>query len=282
MPTFDTPAPVRVVLSLVFGRVRVVASDRADTTVEAFPRDAEDHVDVRTAEQLRIDYADGRLLVHVPETDGNGGAVVVVIAVPAGSSLQGRAMAADFVGVGRLGECRLSTGLGHISLERTGSLRLTASLGDITVDSAAGSVEATAERGDVRLGHVEGRATVSCSSEGDAVLGEVHGVARLHAERGDIRIRRAHAGVEARTSRGDVDLGKVVRGSVVADTTFGNIRIGVAEASGARLVLDSAAGTVYTSLSLLDTDGSADEVVHVHARTVIGDIVVERSACDAE
>lgn len=282
MPTFDTPAPVRVVLSLVFGEVRIVASDRADTTVEASPRDAEDHVDVRTAEQLRINYADGRLLVNVPETDSNGGAVVVVIAVPTGSSLHGRAMAADFVGSGQLGECRLSTGLGHISLERTGSLQLTASLGDITVDSAAGSVEATAERGDVRLGRVEGRATVSSSSEGDAVLGEVHVVARLHAERGDITIRWAHAGVEARTSQGDVDIGKVVRGSVVADTTFGNIRIGVADTSGARLVLDSTAGTVYTSLSLLDTDESVDEVVHVHARTVIGDIMVERSARDAE
>lgn len=282
MPTFDTPAPVRVVLSLVFGEVRIVASDRADTTVEAYPRDAGDHADVRTAEQLRINYAGGRLLVNVPETDGNGGAVIVVIAVPTGSSLHGRAMAADFLGAGQLGECRLSTGLGHISLDRTGGLQLTASLGDITVDTAAGSVEATAERGDVRLGHVEGRATIRSSSEGDAVLGEVRGVARLHAERGDIRIRWAHAGVEARTSQGDVDIGKVVRGSVVADTTFGNIRIGVAETSGARLVLDSTAGTVYTSLSLLDADDSVDEVVQVHARTVIGDIMVERSGRGAE
>ncbi|TDT41335.1 putative adhesin [Streptomyces sp. BK208] len=282
MPTFDTPAPVRVMLSLVFGEVRIIASERADTTIEAYPREAGDQGDVRTARQLRINYADGRLLVNVPETDSNGGAVVVVIAVPTGSSLHGRAMAADFHGVGQLGDCRLSTGLGHISLDRTGSLQLTAALGDITVDSAAGSVEATVERGDVRLGHVEGRATVSSTSEGDAVLGEVHGVARLHAERGDIRIRWAHAGVEARTSQGDVDIGKVVRGSVVADTTFGNIRIGVAETSGTRLVLDSTAGTVYTSLSLLDTDESVDEMVHVHARTVIGDIVVERAGCGAE
>ncbi|SBU97337.1 Putative adhesin [Streptomyces sp. Ncost-T6T-1] len=279
MPTFDTPASVRVVLSLAFGEVRIIATARADTTVEAYPRDAKDQMDVWTAEQLRINYADGRLLVNTPESDSNGGAVVVVITVPTGSSLHGRAMAADFLGVGQLGDCRLSTGLGRISLDRTGSLQLTAALGDITVNSAAGSVEATTERGDVRLGHVEGRATISSTSEGDAVLGEVHGVARLHAEKGDVRIQWAHAGVEARTSQGDVDIGKAVRGSVVADTTFGNIRIGVAEASGARLVLDSTAGTVYTSLSLLNTDESVDEVVHVHARTVIGDIVVERADC---
>ncbi|WP_184503646.1 DUF4097 family beta strand repeat-containing protein [Streptomyces botrytidirepellens] len=281
MPTFDTPAPVRVVLSLVFGQVRIVASDRAETMVEAYPRDSDDQDDVQTAEQLRVDYADGRLLVNVPEPGGSGGAIIVVIAVPTGSSLHGRGMAADFLGVGELGDCQLSTGLGHIRLDRTGSLQLAASLGDITVDRAAGTVEATADRGDVHLGQVEGGATISAKGEGDATVGEVRGVARLHAEKGAIRISRAHADVEARTTQGDIDVGEVVRGSVVTATTSGSIRIGVAETSSARLTLDSTAGTVYTSLSLLEACDHADEVVRVQARTVIGDIVVKRSGVGA-
>ncbi|MEV5873276.1 DUF4097 family beta strand repeat-containing protein [Streptomyces sp. NPDC052101] len=277
MPTFDTPSPVRVVLSLVFGQVRILASDRAQTMVEAYPRDHDDQNDVRTAEQLRIDYADGRLLVDVPEPGGNGGAVIVVIAVPTGSSLRGRGTAADFLGVGELGECRLSTGLGHIRLHHTGSLQLTAALGDITVDRAVGTVEATADCGDVHLGRIEGRATVSAKGEGDVTVGEVSGVASLQAEKGAIRIGRAHADAEARTTDGDIDVGEVVQGSVVAATTFGSIRVGVAATSSAHLSLDSAAGTVYTSLSLLGAHEPADDVVRVQARTVIGDVVVERS-----
>jgi hypothetical protein len=65
------------------------ASDRAGTTVEAYPRDSDDQDDVRTAERLRVDYANGRLLPHTPESDGSGGAVIVVMAVPTGASLRG-------------------------------------------------------------------------------------------------------------------------------------------------------------------------------------------------
>jgi hypothetical protein len=277
MPTFETPAPVQVVLSLVCGQVRVVADDRSVTTVEAYPRDSDDRDDVRTADQLHIDYADGRLHVNTPEPGGSGGAVVVLIAVPTGSSLHGRGMVADFLGTGELGECRLSTGLGHITLHRTGPLQLAAALGDITVDRAAGAVEATADRGDVRLGLVEGGATVSARGEGDVTVDEVRGAARLYAERGAVRLGRGHTDVEARTIHGDIDVGEVRRGSVLAATTFGSVRVGVAETSEARLSLDAAAGTVSTALSLLATRERAEEVVFVQARTVIGDVVVERS-----
>jgi DUF4097 and DUF4098 domain-containing protein YvlB len=189
-------------------------------------------------------------------------------------------MAADFLGAGELGECWLSTGLGHIRLHRTGSLQLGAVLGDITVDRAVGTVEATAGRGDVRLGLIEGGTTISAKGEGDATVEQVRGVARLYAERGTIWISRAHADVEARTIHGDIDVGEVRQGSVIAATTFGSIRVGVAETSGARLSLDSAAGTVSTALSLLAAHEQADEVVFVQARTVLGDVVVERSGAE--
>ncbi|MFI9721770.1 DUF4097 family beta strand repeat-containing protein [Streptomyces sp. NPDC052396] len=276
---FDTPEPVRVVLNLMFGQVRIVASDRAETTVEAYPCDSDDQDDVQTAEQLRIEFTDGRLLVNVPEPGGRGGAVIVMMAVPTGSSLHGRGMAADFLGVGELGECQLSTELGHIKLDRTGSLQLTACLGDITVDRASGSVEAMADHGDVTLGQVEGRATIR-ASDGDASVEKVRGVARMHTGKGAIRIGRAHADVEARTAQGDIDVREVVRGSVVATAMCGSIRVGVAEPSSALLSLDSAAGTVYTSLSLLEAGAQSDEVVCVQARTLIGDVVIERSCVE--
>ncbi|SEF53351.1 Putative adhesin [Actinacidiphila yanglinensis] len=277
MPRFDTPAPVSVVLDLMFGQARIVARDLAETTVEAYPRDSGDRDDVHAAERLHIEYTDGRLTVNVPAPCGNEGAVIVALAVPTGSSLHGRGTAADFLGTGELGTCELRTGLGHITLGRTGSLQLAASLGDISVDHAAGSVEVTAERGHVHLGTVEGRATVRAMSEGDACVDEVLGDARLQTEKGAVRVSRAHADVEARTVQGDIDLEEVARGSVLASSTSGSIRIGVAETSGALLDLDSVAGTVYTSLSLLETWEQADEVVHVEARTVVGDVLVERS-----
>lgn len=280
MPTFDTPAPIHAVLDLTFGQVRIVAGDRAETTVEAYPRDSDDREDLRTAEHLHVDCADGHLFVAVTEPGANGGAVVVVMTVPTGSSVDGRGRAVDFLGMGELGDCRLSTGLGRITLDRAERLQLAAALGDIRVGSAAGSVEATADRGDVHLGHVGGSATVTALSEGDATVDEVHGAARLYTENGAVRIGRAHADVEATAAQGDIDIDGVVRGSVVATSTFGSILVRVAGHSGVRLCLDSAAGTVYRSLSVLAAGEGADEVVWVRARTVIGDIVVERSSGD--
>ncbi|MYV97956.1 DUF4097 family beta strand repeat-containing protein [Streptomyces sp. SID3343] len=264
-------------VTLVSGQVRIVASDRAETMVEAYPSDSDDHQDVQTAAQLRIGFADGRLFVNDPKPGGSCGAVIVVMVVPTGSSLHGRGVAMDFFGVGELGECRLRTDLGRIRLDRTGSLRLATSFGDITVDRAVGTVEATANRGDVHLGCMEGSARVTARGEGDVRVGEVRGVARLRAEKGAVWINRAYADVNARTTQGDIEVGEMVRGSVVATTTFGDIRVGVAETSDARLSLDSAAGTVYTSLSLLTTNERTDEIVCVQARTVVGDIVVQRS-----
>ncbi|MEU9205122.1 DUF4097 family beta strand repeat-containing protein [Streptomyces sp. NPDC048332] len=280
MLTFDTPGPIRAALKLAFGQALILATDRRDTTVGMYPRDPDDPADVRTAEDAHVDFTSGRLLVSVPEpreSSNTAGAVNLVVELPTGSSVQGDAIASDFRGRGTLGECRLATGLGHIRLDRTGAVHLNAALGEITVDHATGGVEATAESGDVRIRRVDGRATVRTTGDGDIDIDNVTGIARAHADTGEIHIGSAHAGVEARTTHGDIHLEEVVRGSVSASTTFGAIDIGIAEGTTAQLDLDCGAGTVYKSLSLMENPPPSEEHVHVHARTVIGDIVIRRS-----
>ncbi|MEW1616136.1 MULTISPECIES: DUF4097 family beta strand repeat-containing protein [unclassified Streptomyces] len=245
-----------------------------------YPRDPDDPADVRMAEEARVDYRSGRLLVSVPEPhkgSGAAGAVTVVVELPTGSSIHGDAVATDFWSKGTLDECRLATGLGHIRLDRTGAAHLSAALGEVTVNHATRSLEVTAESGDVRVHRIDGRATVRTTGDGDITIDHVTGVARVHAETGDIRIGSAHAGVDARTTQGNICLEKVVRGSISADATFGAIDIGIAEGTTAQWDLDCGAGKVYKALSLLESRPPSDEHIHVHARTVIGDIVVHRS-----
>lgn len=40
MQTFDTPAPISALLDVPAGRIRFIAADRTDTTVEVLPADA--------------------------------------------------------------------------------------------------------------------------------------------------------------------------------------------------------------------------------------------------
>jgi hypothetical protein len=60
MPVFDTPKPVTATLDLVLGDARITASDRVDTVVEVRPSDPSADLDVKTAEQTCIEYADGQ------------------------------------------------------------------------------------------------------------------------------------------------------------------------------------------------------------------------------
>ncbi|HKX70475.1 MAG TPA: hypothetical protein VJM75_04570, partial [Acidimicrobiales bacterium] len=118
MPTFHTPEPISVTVELGVGDLRIVASDRTDTMVEVRPSDAAKKADVTAAEQTRVEYAGGRLLIKAPKSwrqftwRGGGESVDVQVELPAGSHLRGETGVAALRCQGRLGECRYKTGVG--------------------------------------------------------------------------------------------------------------------------------------------------------------------------
>lgn len=288
MPVFDTPEPIIVTIDLNVGNVWIAASDRTDTTVDVRPSDHSDPCDVATAEQARIGYTAGELVVSAPKAPGfprGGGAVIINIKLPTASQLHGDALAADFHIRGRVGECRLTTDCGHIQLDETGALHLTSVLGNVTVERAFGDVEAFAECGDVRIRVVDGSVQLN-RTKGDTRIGEVTGNVHVYADSGDLYIGRAHAGVEARASQGAIRIDETVRGPLVLETASGRLELGIAAGTTARLDVSSHVGTVYRSLDLLDvetlTPTKAEEVVHVQAHTIIGDIVVRRASFDLD
>ena len=146
MPTFDTPEPISATIDLAVGYIRLTGSDRGDTVVEVRPSDGSREVDVRAAEQTRVEYASGRLLVRAPKQRGLGvfgraGSIDVAIELPAGSHVQGDAWVAAFHGVGRLGECRVKTSSGDIQLDHTGPLDLVTGAGAVLVERVVGDAQ---------------------------------------------------------------------------------------------------------------------------------------------
>ena len=105
MPVFATPEPIFVTIELNMGDTRIIASDRTDTLVEVSPRDDSKAADVRAAEQTRVEFSDGRLLVKTTQRSfiGRGSPVDVTIELPAGSQVQGDSGMGDFGGEGELG-----------------------------------------------------------------------------------------------------------------------------------------------------------------------------------
>ena len=67
MPTYSTPDPIVAVIEFEAGDVRILASERDDTVVEVRPSDESRDNDVRAAEETRVEYSAGRLLVKGPK-----------------------------------------------------------------------------------------------------------------------------------------------------------------------------------------------------------------------
>ena len=281
MPKFETPEPISVTLELSVGEVRITASDRADTVVEIRPSDAADESDVTAAQQVRVDYADGKLAVTGPKARAfdfsrKTRSVEVAIELPSGSAVSAEMQAGDFRCAGRLGECGFKTSVGNVRLERTGPLRLHTGAGHITAGDIAGDAEISTGTGRVQIGDVEGSAVVK-SSNGDTTIGAVTGDVRVRAANGAISVERAGAGVDAKSSNGSIRVGEVVRGSVVLETANGDLEIGVAEGTAAWLQVNTGFGQVRNLLDEAARPTESDETVEVRGRTSYGDITIRRS-----
>ncbi|WP_328541048.1 DUF4097 family beta strand repeat-containing protein [Streptomyces sp. NBC_00344] len=216
MQKFDTPAPIAAVLDIPAGRIRFIAADRADTTVEVLPADPSKSRDTKTAEQTTVTYDDGVLRIKAPTSNqqllGPSGSLEVTIQLPAGSRVEGTAASAELRGVGRLGDVVFDGAYRQIKIDEAASVRLTAIDGDVEVGRLGGPAEISTARGDIRITEA------------------VRGTVVLRTEAGDISVAAA-AGVSAALDAG-TDYGRVSNslkndGSAVLDiratTSHGDI-----------------------------------------------------------
>jgi hypothetical protein len=281
MPTFDTPEPITVAIDVGPGHVRIAASDRTDTVVEVNPTNPGMDVDVRAAEQCRVDFSHGRLSVVAPNKKklwspwARPGSIDIDIELPVDSRVDAKAWT-EVRADGRLGESSFDTAAGAVHLDETGKLRVRTAAGDVSVGRSAGPADLKTASGKIRIGDVEGPVAAK-TANGDITLGAVSGDVSVNTANGDIAVDRATGSVEAKTAYGSVRIGEVVRGSVSLKTAFGELEVGVREGTAAWLDLESRFGTVRSYLDEADEPGSSEETVEIHGRTGWGDIVIRRA-----
>ena len=282
MHEFETPEPISAVVEIVVGSVLVEAADRVDTVVEVRPSDSSRPADVSAAEQTRVEYADGRLLVKTPRRwtsytpFGDDGSIDVAISLPSGSRVTGKAAVATFRSTGSLGDCRLETSMGDLRVDQAAGVRLTTSAGDISLERAAGDAELSTGSGTVHVGEIDGTAVIK-NSNGDSRVTEVTGELRVKAANGDIAIGSSRASVTAKTANGDIRVGSAGPGSVVAETGLGDVEIAIPEGPAVWLDLDTRFGRLDNALEATGPPGPGEDTVEVRARSASGDITVRRA-----
>ncbi|MEU0964872.1 DUF4097 family beta strand repeat-containing protein [Streptomyces sp. NPDC005917] len=180
MQKFETPAAVTAVLDIPAAHIRLIAADRADTTVEVLPADASRSRDVKAAEQITVVCADGVLRIEAPAARnrllGNSGSVEVTVQLPAGSRVEAKAALAELRGVGRLGDVTFEGAQATVKLDETGNARLTLQAGGISVGRLGGTAEISTQKGDITIAEaVRGAVTLS-TQHGDISVGAARGV----------------------------------------------------------------------------------------------------------
>ncbi|MEV2234511.1 DUF4097 family beta strand repeat-containing protein [Streptomyces phaeochromogenes] len=220
MQKFDTPAAISAVLDIPAGRIRFIAADRADTTVEVLPADTSNSRDVKAAEQTEVAYGDdGVLRIEASPAKnrilGHSGSVEVTVQLPVGSRVEAKTAAAEFRGVGRLGDVAFEVAQGSVKLDETASARLTLLAGDVTVGRLGGDAEISTQKGGIHITEA------------------VRGTVELRTEAGEISVGAAR-GVSA---------------SLDAGTTYGRINNALKNTDGADAALSIRATTAYGDIT---------------------------------
>lgn len=288
MPTFDTPEPVSVVVTLRTGDTRVIASDRAHSVVEIRSSLGGDPDD---GELASVELVNGQLTVTEIARKrrgpwglewrdligaGNSSGLEVTIEVPTGSRLQVDTQYGIVQAEGTLGACRVRSGYGEITLERTGPVELRCRHGEVVVAHVDGHAEIALSSGDVTVHMIDGTANVT-NDHSDVEIVEVTGAVRLCGSHGDLTVGRAHADVRARSAYGSVRVREAVAGVVDLTTTYGELEVGIAAGTAAWLDISSGTGTVHNRLTARPGPEGFDRTVEVHARARDGNVVIRRA-----
>jgi DUF4097 and DUF4098 domain-containing protein YvlB len=282
MPVFHTPEPIAVTIELGVADIHLAATDRADTLVELRPTDPAKPADVAAAEQTRVEYAAGRLLIKSGPRGwrqysfrGGGESVDVRIDLPAGSQVRLEAGIAVLHATGRLGECTAKTGAGEVQLEQADVVQCQTGGGDISIGQTAGAARITTGSGAVRIGRIDGTGLIKASN-GDTWIGEVTGDLQIKAANGSIVVNRTCATVAAKTAKGDIRFDTVTGGAVLAQTAYGQVDIGILDGVAAWLDLNTSFGGVQSDLEAALAPEPGGDAVEIVARTSYGDIAIHR------
>jgi DUF4097 and DUF4098 domain-containing protein YvlB len=278
MPTFNTPTPIDLAIKLPVGAIEIVAGDRDDTIVTVSPTNPKKAVDVRGAQETKVDFDGQRLTITGPRPRfsfvGPYESVDVKVELPTGSRLTAETSVGAVRSTGRLGATRVKSSL--VDLDSTGDLWVRAMNGNVAVANADGGVEITADHGQIRIGRVTGDAILK-ASHGSVTIGESGGDLDAKLSYGDLQITKALASVAAKTAYGSIGLLEISSGSIQVESGYGTVTIGVRPGIPAWLDLSSKDGRVRNELDGDRAPETSEQSVAVRARTQYGDITIQRA-----
>ena len=276
MLTFATPGPVAATVQAAGARVRVTASDRADTMVLVEPIDTANQLDVKVADRTKVDFAGGQLSVKTSISGDKSGSVAITIDLPTASSLVAYLAHSDVHADGSFGECELHMASGRVRLDRVNALDANIAAGEVVIGHIAARANIDGAAFALRIGEVGDTVKLS-SSAGHTWIGHASADLDVSSGSGGFDVDRVDGSVTARTGDGAIRIGRLTRGRAELSNRSGNIEVGIGEDTVATIDANSKRGSVRNSVPSRDNPGWSDNRVTVHARTRYGDVILHRA-----
>ncbi len=282
--TFETTGSLRVIVVNAVGRVSIAATGATSTHVvlEADTPDAEQLIERAGVECAP--FGDGQVVtIKVPQRHGarfmrrNG--VSVRVTMPVGADVEVITASADVDLSGALGDLKVKTASGDIDADGSAvEVDVKTASGDVVIGQADGPVTIKSSSGDLRVAQSDGSLNAMTAS-GTVEVGAVTGGLEVRCTSGDVRLGHVAGDARIVAVSGDIRLGSYAAGELHVRSVSGDVAVGIAPGANLSVDAESMSGGVRSDIPLHDAptrmDGAAQ--IHVTARSVSGEVVIERA-----
>ena len=280
--TFQTPGPVRLDLELPAGTIEIETAATEETHVELVALSDREQVqemveaariemvrrgdrydvivEVRTRHGVWISFSKGPdIRLGTPE-------MRLRITCPKGAEIDARTKSADLEARGEYGEVDVKTASGDVNVDECAGLQVKSASGDVHVETVGGPLDVKTASGDLHVASVAGDANLQLVS-------------------GDAYIRDARGSISANTVSGDQRYEAVVEGRIEVRAVSGDIGIGIRRGSRVFIDANTVSGSTSSEFELSDApvepEAADAPLVEVYAKTVSGDVRLERAPAPA-
>lgn len=277
--TFETTGPINLKVEIGTGDVKLMATDKASTTVRLIPHGRNG---AELAERFTVEARGNDVVVIAPKKEefsfafGSKGSVDVEVDLPSASTVDVATGSGDIAAMGLLGDVRARSGSGDLVLHEVAAAELKSGSGDITVQVVRGEGAVKTGSGDIIVNQSSGRLDLQTGS-GDIAVRRADARLKARTGSGDLVVGASVADLELMTGTGDVKLAGVHGGAVQARTGTGDVTIGVAHGVAAYLDLNTVTGEVDIALDGTDGPGDSEAQASLSVHSGSGDIRVKRA-----
>ncbi len=246
---FDVGDRARVEFRIQAGRIDCQTGAPDQVTIE---------ITGRGSDEVAVDQHGDAIVIREERSAWiRSGSVRITATIPAGTDVELAGASTDLYIDGEVGALVVRTASGDVSF------------------GAATRLEVKTASGDVRGGRVSGRAVIS-SASGDAYLERVDGELTARLASGDVDVQIVGGDLEVQSASGDVQVEQCLGDEIDLKSVSGDLRLGLP--SGIRLDanFNTLSGTIHLPESRTEPSADDRRRVRMSAKTVSGDIRIER------